>query len=891
MTVAPPIREPNVDIFQTTATIPTPAPATGLPPCCVAPNYQWIRAQGSTGDFNADALMGVYTDEDATITYALPSLEDGAVFDEDSLRCWLAIGSAYEELDSPAEETLVIDSTCTSVAVNGANWDLTDALQNFVSSGVIGAAAIEDADYVVRMADALGVLHDFPVVTVAATVLTISAAPDGPEDPDVGVPPAYPDYQVLLNPAKFQVNSTATAAVLRVNSASATVTIPGVTPGVTGDIVYTHEGGNEGNSFTVAHTNTGALGVTVTGTDIVVTFNAGVTTVADVMAVFNDPTSPTYNLGIVASVGFAGAIAVALATPLAGGGHMTYTADTAGVAGNAYRVKYANGVVGISLVGYDITVTFPTGATADSVIKAAFNNVASAAYGLVTAEDYPGTTTPAVTVLPAYTNLSGGWDANSVTLDANLIGNTSVSGSIYVEYRALRLKYTAAASTATTGNEPTMVWASSVTELEAAVGELTDDNPLGLMMYMTLRNFPNGTVYGLGVDATSVSETDGTTVAWQRAADFMTGQIPYYLAIGSQRDAIHDIWIAHQSYMNGDGALVPAVLERFLFLNKEIPLTTPDLLLGDGTIIAGRTATNIVVSENLTLLGVLASDVLVLDGYVAGADTTLQDGTEGYAISSLFDDYTMVFAAAPDPGTGVYPKTMDWSIYHEGAAISWLTGKLTIAQTINEISQQVDDRKISSTFPDNATITVEGVAKSLPGYYRDAAQIGQCAAQNVSSSKYNQALLGVDNVRYSNDFFSNAQLDIIQGGGTWTYHVPTPGGTVVTRRPLTTDVTNVLTREPTCTWQVDKFARLVRITVRQCLGSTITTALLDDIASRINSVARFMVDAGELADAFIDSLEQGDGVTHDYDTLVVKGTVIPLFPNNGVSFYITISAA
>jgi len=903
MTVAPPIREPSVDIFQTTAPTPTPAPAAGLPPCCVAPNYQWVRAQSSAGDFSAEAEMGTYQDLDATITYALPGLEDGAVFDDDSLRCWLVLGSDSQELDGPDSETVVIDSTCASVVVNGSNWDLTDTSQDFTSSGVLGGQEISGADYVVRMADAFGTLHDFPVVTVATNVLTISESPDGPSSPDTGAPPTNADYQVVLNPAKFQVNSAAIAATLRADTAQAAVTIPGTTPGSVGDVVYTAvDGGNEGNSITVAHVDTGSLSVVVAGLAITVNIDAGTTTAADVISAIT-ASAPASAL-VTASLGFAGTVAAAVATNLTGGGHLLFTADTAGAAGNSYRVRYVdpgtnNASLTLTLSGYDLTISMATDGggtitTTDADIETAVNDTGSPVYGILTAVDFPNSSAiipDPSTTLAAFTNLSGGWDANSVTLDANLLGNTSVLGTVYVEYRALRLKYTAAASTATTGNEPMMVSASSVEELEAAVGELTDDNPLGLMMYLTMQNFPNGTVYGLGVDAVSTSETDGTTVAWSRAADFLTGQNPYYLAIGSQRDAIHAIWKAHIEYMNGDDTTTPAVLERYLFINKEIPLYTPDTLLGNGDTVAARTATTVVVSENLTLLGVTAGDVLVLDGYVTGADTTLQDGTEGFEIASLGDDYTMNFVTAPDPGGGTYPDTIDWYIYSQGVAIDPLTDKLTLANTINELNQQIAHRKISSTFPDNATIAVEGTSKNLPGYYRDAAQIGQCAAQPVSMSKYNQPLVGIDEIRYSNDYFSNAQLDIIQGGGTWVYHVPTPGGSVVTRRPLSTDTTDILTREPTNAWQVDKFSRLVRITVRKTLGNNITAALLDDIASRINNVARFMYDAQELADASIDSLQQGDGTTHDYDTIVVRGTAVPLFPNNGVNFYITIAAA
>jgi hypothetical protein len=194
-----------------------------------------------------------------------------------------------------------------------------------------------------------------------------------------------------------------------------------------------------------------------------------------------------------------------------------------------------------------------------------------------------------------------------------------------------------------------------------------------------------------------------------------------------------------------------------------------------------------------------------------------------------------------------------------------------------------------SSFPDTCIVSIEGVQRTLAGFFLNAAQVGQCTAQAVSKSKYRQTLSGIDGIRFSQEFFSSTQLDVIQGGGTWVYH-QLPSGAVTTRHSLTTDITSPLTRNPTSTWQVDKYSRLVRNAVRRTLGSTITLSLLDEISMKIRAVGKIQVDKAELSRSSVSSIEQGDGTTADIDQIIVRGEASPLQPNNGIQFFITISA-
>jgi hypothetical protein len=898
-TIAPAIREPSVDIFQQVAPTATPAAVVGMSPCCVAPNYQVVRAQDDDGNFRSAALMGTYEDLDETITYAVPSLEDGATLDDDSLRVWLKIGSTDQELDGESDEAVVVSSEADSVAINGSEFDLTDAIQDFVGSGVLASQAISGSDYVVRMLGTDLQTRDFPITNVASTVLTVSRDAEG-YAPLQGVPPATDEYEVILNPTKFVVNAAAISSQLRVDTETATLTIPGAaTPN--GDLLYTAVlAGNDGNQITVEHVDGGAgytpILVEVTNYVIKVTFDASADDASDIRdAVLAHAQAP---LLVTPSINVDGLSTAAAAANLTGGSHVIYSAPTGGTAGDIKRIRYADGgALALSLVGNDLTITLNTGTTTDEDIRDAIEDPLDPAYdstvnAWINAQHYGGIATPEAADLPNYTNLSGGQDADSVTLDGNLIGQAGISANVYVEYRALRLVYTASASMATTGNNPRLVQANNLTTLEEVVGEFSTDNPLGLMMYYALLNFPGGAVYGLGVDEVSESYPDGTDAAWQRAADFMISQMPYFMAIGSQRDVVHDIWVNHINLMNGDGVSTAARTERFLFINKETPTMSPDSLLGNGDDLTGSAGTYL-ASENFYLLGVAEDDILVVEDGSTGP-YTLQNGLKGYYCNAaaVGSPYQLTIK---DPTPLAYPNLAsdtNWAIYNPGSALqtAGVWDKNLMAETVNQLAQQISNRKVSYTFPDNVTVTIDGAEQSIAGYYRDAMQIGQCAAQPPQQSKYRQSLTGAESLRFSGDFFTGDQLDLIQGGGVWVYYQPIPNGAVVTRHSLTTDVSNALTRNPTCSWQVDKYCRAVRTTTQRSLGPPITPALLSNIGVKIEAVGRFSVEKGQLASAGVDSIEQGDGVTADYDEIVVRGEASPLLPNNGIKYYVAISA-
>lgn len=907
-----PISEPSVQIFTRTVAAAVVTPITGMASVMIAPNFQIVDAQDANGNFDADALLGSYQNPSptSTVTYALPDLEDGSDLQEDTVRIWAKIGGESFELDGPDDEAEVVDSAATDFSFDDpapGQHTLTDTTQSFTDLGLDDLITSEDTQVVVRMTGADGLTHDFLVVDVpSATTLVIENA----LDVDVAPSAISPwNYLVVTNPTQFVVNATAEAATLRVDSASATLTVADST-GIdsNGDVVYTAiPAGNDGNSITIAHTHSGgapAVTVTVVGAAITVTLDVGTHTATQVKsAVDAHPVASA--LVTVAVDDGSGTAGSKVATALAGGSHIIFEAVDAGSSGNALKIKYAladtDNPLAISYLDGNLVVTLEN---AVDVAVSTDTEIAAAVVGdtdasaVITATAHGGTGVPTAADLATLTLMDGGLDADSVTVDGGLLPNGNITAQLYVSYRSLRRVYSPLASLETTGNDPQLVEISDPNDIESLVGKVSVYNPLALMMYLHLVAAPRRTVYGLALDAVSDSEPDGTALAWARAASFLQGQQPYVLVPATQRPEIHDIWVAHSATMNGDDeGTVAGVLEVFTLLNHELPLTSPDVPIGNGEDLQDQvTATEFTASENFTLLGVQAGDVVVIDGVTTGTTATLQDGSVGFIIKQVKsgDSYTLDLKAVADGEADYVEPTWSgnkgYAIYRPGTAL--LVGgtydKATIAQTIAERSQAMADYHIMPTFPSKCTVTVEGTAYSVPGYYLNASLSALIVSQSMSRSKVNQQILGIDGVRFANDFFTAAQLNLIQGGGTTTMVQKSANSPVTVRHCLTSDVSTTLKKHPTSAWQLDKLRRLYRNVARPFLGGTITPKYLNDLNVRLESVGTYQARHEELAGPpEILSLQQGDGTDYPVDAIVLSVRAKPLFVAESITFNMT----
>jgi hypothetical protein len=141
-------------------------------------------------------------------------------------------------------------------------------------------------------------------------------------------------------------------------------------------------------------------------------------------------------------------------------------------------------------------------------------------------------------------------------------GNPIVAvGQLIIAYNALRLDVTPAA------NDPGLLTLDDTTDLEDALAPLNTDNPLGLMLYFMLINAPGITVTGLGVDAVSAENPDGTPEAYARALAYLESKEVYALAGASQDPTVHQLFQTHVNAQSDPDAKG----ERIALINPEMP--------------------------------------------------------------------------------------------------------------------------------------------------------------------------------------------------------------------------------------------------------------------------------------------------------------------------------
>jgi len=217
-----------------------------------------------------------------------------------------------------------------------------------------------------------------------------------------------------------------TGALIRVkNDGTTQIPWPGTAASVVmQDLTYTAGEAMEcGNLFTIGYTSGGTAGsevVSISGYDVTVQIQNGVSTANQVKAAIEaNPTTNALFVVTVTGVGtnpqYAGAIKASKVIQ-----DLTYTADTAGVAGNAISLTYTdpgapNQSISVSVVGSDIDVSLATDGSgvitsdADS-IKAAIDGTPAAAALVDITVSGTGTN---VQTAQAQTNLENGYDATS----------------------------------------------------------------------------------------------------------------------------------------------------------------------------------------------------------------------------------------------------------------------------------------------------------------------------------------------------------------------------------------------------------------------------------------------------------------------------------------------
>lgn len=460
-------------------------------------------------------------------------------------------------------------------------------------------------------------------------------------------------------------------------------------------------------------------------------------------------------------------------------------------------------------------------------------------------------------------------------------------GNLYVQYKALRKDVSAVAQIAGVLRMP------DVATLAAVLDPLTEDNPLGLGLFLCMINCPGFEAKGLGVDEVTAAAPMGTALAYARAAGLLEAEEVYAIAPLTQDEVISGLWRSHVLAMSDptQGG------ERIVFFNHINPTRKNPGIAASGTQANSTATTNQMLldvnpASGLVALGLNPADPLtaVMGVYV---ETEVAGELRRYSVSTVtgaLANFRVTFATGENTDAFYSDVALTESVVNASWAMKVRGALLVIpgsnpprpdyalmADTVAGANAGFNNRRAYSIFPDTIKTTINGIEKSLPGYYACAAIAGMVAGQPPQQPFTNFPITGLTGV-VGTEKFKKSQLNIMAGGGTYILTQDVQGGPVCSRHQLSTQLLSIETRELSITKVVDFVAKFMRLGVRKFIGTQIINKdLLDTIGTTIQGMLSFLTEAGVLNGANLNNLVQDEDAP---DTILVDITLDVPYPCN-----------
>lgn len=468
-------------------------------------------------------------------------------------------------------------------------------------------------------------------------------------------------------------------------------------------------------------------------------------------------------------------------------------------------------------------------------------------------------------------------------------------GQLYIQFRALRKDVSASAA------EPGVLKLSDPTILASVLDPLTEANPLGLATFLCMLNAPTFEVKALGIDEVTTSAPEGTEAAWSRAAAMLEAEEVYAIAPLTHNEVVLGLWATHATMMSDptQGG------ERIVFLNKALPTRKNPKVAISGTQANSTATRNQILLDGNPSQGLLDAGVNPALPFPATQGVYAEFAVDGqmrrYNVSSVsgsLANFRIAFNAGENDDafytTVPFIETVvnaSYSLKVRGASLI-IPGSnparydySTMADTIAEANSGLKNRRAYSVFPDVIKTIVQGIEKSLPGYYACAAIAGMTSAQPPQQGFTNFPMTGITGV-VGVEKFTKHQLNIMAGGGTYILMQEVVGGAVFSRHQVSTDLSSIETRELSITKVVDFVAKFLRLGVRKYIGANnVNTSLLDSLGATVHAILKFLEEAGVLNGSNINNIAQD---VNQPDTVLIDVTLDVPYPCNYIRLTLVI---
>lgn len=465
-------------------------------------------------------------------------------------------------------------------------------------------------------------------------------------------------------------------------------------------------------------------------------------------------------------------------------------------------------------------------------------------------------------------------------------------GSLYITYRGLRTDISAAQK----NNgflEPLEIL--DLNDLEDQLDPINDKNPLGLAMRIALSNLTNVPIKAIGVDEVDADNPDGTLPAWSRLLTYLEAHRVYAIAPITQDSRVHDLVFDHVTKMSEPSSRG----ERIAYINSPVPTRSASTLLNSGLDANSGTSNTALQLEESIIAGLQAAGATNISSIPVSADIYLElEGTSkrwnisSAAPSGLGTIITVRTTFGSSENTDLFYTTealpaglvnQDWAVYKRGSAI---TSADDVADAIVAQAQRFQSRRMNHLVADRAAINLTGTEDIISGAFSTAIYAAMSSQQNPQQGFTNFPVNGLTKIFGTNDTFSEAQMDLIAGGGNNILVQNLNGGAIFSRHQLTTDVTSTETEENSITRVLDFVSYDLRDSLRAFIGTfNITPTFLDQISTVIQGRLEALAASGVIISGELLNLVQD---TSDPTTLLVDIILEVPFPANRIKLTIAI---
>ena len=563
----------------------------------------------------------------------------------------------------------------------------------------------------------------------------------------------------------------------------------------------------------------------------------------------------------------ASGVAVALGSE---GARLTFTGGTGLVKGDKWEVTVtaeAEGAMQTLVLGHNLPVEIQDAADVDLSLFIKKNlRVEENRTGFAPQVNWEATATE-FTVKSGILAYDDSWvdDAgDQVALDV-------VGGAMYLEYREWLSDYT--------GVVESLDDAALVAE---TLGTLHPDNPLGWGVYKALSN--SG---GVPVRFTAVTDP-ADTESWAEVLALLNGRDDVYSLVPlTHSRTVQDLFAAHvasqssaeaglwrAAFVNLKAVPTKAIADASLSDDEAVILAT----LADDPATSGTQYTRLeVTSGNAALeeMGVRAGDVV---RYLFTTDGFGATEYSEFVIESVENETTLLLATGHTVAVTTPQKVEVWRNL----------SKTQLAADLAAAAGSFASSRVCAVWPD--TVSAGGV--EMEGYFLCAALAGLRSGVVPHQGLTNVQITGFDDISRTTDFFNNTQLDTLAGSGTWVV-TQDNDGTVFSRHAVTTDNTDVNTREEMVRANVDSMSYVFLRNLKPFIGrANVTPSALTVIRVQLEASIEYLKAngfteslGGQLIDGEITQLRAHALLR---DRVVASVTLTVPYPLNNVELHLVV---